>query len=263
MSISTIAQSTNKGISDSRGYLDAKANTLLKPKGAKGISGWLFDIEDTEDLTDESDITDHWTEDNSFLNDHVVQKPLMITLTGFIGENVYTRPDGIEGALQELDNRLETVEAYAGDLTPGFVQKAQSIVSEAESVVSEINQKLDRVQNVVGALSGLGSEPTEQEKAVNELRALKSSVSLVTVQTPWGYFDNMLIKTISVTQDSESKDITNITVGLKEVRFAEVKTASYDTDLFPPREEIQSDTAEDIGKAQGRDESFLFSIAGS
>lgn len=260
MSISTIAQSTNAGISNVRDYLDTKVDSILKPKAADGISGFVFDVADSDDLTDESEVTDHWTEDNSFLNDHIVQKPIKITLSGFIGELTYQRPKGIEGALQELGNRLELVDAYLGDYTPGFVQQAQGIVSQAESVVSQVNQTLDRVQNIVSALDGETAEPTAQEKAFRELFALKRAKEIVTVQTPWGYFDNMIITMISYSQDSETRSITSITVSLKEVRFAEVKTTSYETDLFPPRVNTQEEEKKDIGRIQGREESFAFSV---
>lgn len=264
MSFNTIAQSANSGISNARAYLDDKANTLLKPKSAKGISGFLFDIPDQQNLTLSSDITDHFTESNSFLNDQIVRKPIIITLTGFIGELVYEKPDGIAGAIQELDSKLETVEAYAGDLTPGAVQIAQRAVQQVQSAVSAINQTLDKIQNVVGFFDGEEPEPSKQEKAYNELFALWQSSELLTVQTPWRYYDNMAIQTISFTQNGDSEFITDISVTLKEMRIAEIKTVDYDQNQFPPREEIQAGDEEDQGIVRGQDRnvSFLFSTFG-
>jgi len=260
MSINTIAQNANTGISNSRSYLDNKANTLLKPKSTKGIAGFLFDIPDNETLTEDSDITDYFTEDNSFINDHITDKPRIITLTGFIGELVFRQPEGVAGALNLINNRLETVEAYAGDFTPGAVQTAQRAVQKAQSAVSQINQTLDKTQNIIAAFDGQEPQPTAQEKAYSQLSALKKSRDLISVQSPWGYFDNMLIKTLGFTQGGESKDISDISVTLKEFRTAEIKITNFDRDQFPPRVDIQSGEEEDQGivRGTGRESSFLF-----
>ena len=243
----------NTGISDGRGYINNKADTIVAPKSTKGISGFLFDVPDTENISLSSDITDHFTESNSFLNDHIVHKPITITLSGFIGELVYRTAGGIEGAVQEITNKLGVVEAYAGDLTPGWVQKTKEVLGQTQQAISFINTQLDRVQNVVGFFDVESIEQTKQAKAYQELKALWQTKGLVTVQTPWEYFDSMIIKSISFTQNADSKQITDISVTLKEMRFAEVKTVNFDKDQFPPAVEVQEAAAEDVGQVRGEE----------
>lgn len=264
MSFTQFAADGGQTPSTAEPYLDNKNNTLLKPKSAEGISGFIFDVPDSESLSLASDITDHFTESNSFLNDHIVRKPVIITLTGFIGELVFRAPSGIPGAVQELDNRLETVEAYAGDLTPGAVQTAQRIIGQAQSAISAINQTLGKVQNIVGLFDGESSEDTLQKKAYRQLFALWQSSEFVTVQTPWAYFDTMAIQSITLTQNAESEDITDISVTLKEMRVADIKTVDYDQEQFPPAVQVQEGSEEDQGIIRGEDknESFLFSAFG-
>lgn len=260
MSFSTIAQKSNSGITNARNFLDDKANTILRPKAADGISGFIFDVPDSESVTLTSEITDHWTEDNSFLNDHIVRKPIMITLSGLIGELVFRKPDGVAGTVQELNNRLESVEAYAGDFTPGAVQTAQRAVQQAQSAISAINQTLDKVQNVVGFFEGEGQEETFQQKAFNNLYALWKSAEFVTVQTPWRYFDDMIIQSITFAQDAETETVSDIQVTLKQIRVAQVQITSYDENIFPVREELQAGEEEDQGIIRGQEEdvSLLF-----
>jgi len=230
-------------------YLFTKDNVILAPKSSPGISGFIFDIPDTETLQLQSDITDHFTESNSFLNDHIVRKPIMITLTGFIGELVYRTPEGILGAIQTLDNRLETVEAYAGDLTPGGVQIAQRVIGQAQNAISAINQTIGKVKNLVGLFDGEDAADTLQAKAYQQLFALSKMGEIVTVQTPWSYFDSMAIKNISFTQNAESKEMTDISITLKEIRFAEIKTVNFDQNQFPPAVEVQEAPEENQGQA--------------
>ena len=260
MSINTIAQGAVFGINNAQGYLDGSNAALVRPKSAEGIGGFIFDIPDTESLQLQSDITDHFTESNSFLNDHIVRKPLILTLAGFIGELVYRAPGGIEGAVQELDNRLETVEAYAGDLTPGGVQTAQRIIGQAQNAVSAINQTLDKIENVVGLFDGEEAGLNLQQKAYNSLYSLWKEYSIVTVQTPWRFFRSMAIQNVSLTQNAESKEITDISVTLKEMRIADIKTVNFDQDQFPPAVQIQEAPEEDQGIVRGEEnnDTFLF-----
>jgi hypothetical protein len=262
MSISTIAQATNQGISNARGDIDNFANTILKPKDAEGIGGFMFDIPEAESLTLSSDITDHYTENNSYLNDHIVRKPIIITLSGYVGELLYEGPQGFELLAQELTNRLETVEAFAGDFTPGVVQKAQAVVSQVQNTISAINQQLDKVQNIVSILSKNGQEETKQQKAYNTLRTLWEKQEPFSVVTPWDYLDSMVIQSISVSQNEETEQITDISVSLKQIRQAKTKYSNYDTAQFAPREEIQSGNDQSQGKIQGESEELTSFLAG-
>jgi len=261
MSFSTIAQATNKGSSDARSYLDDKANTLLKPKENWGIEGFIFDIVDNESLSIEYDITDHFTENNSYLNDHIVKKPIIITLSGFIGELVFRSPGGVEGAIQEISNRLESVEAYLGDQTPGAVQEVQRVTQQVQSAVSAINQTLDKAQNIIGFFEGEGPEETLQQKAFKKLSALGNRTQLE-VQTPWDFFNNMVIQTLSFTQGGESNQITDISVTLKQLRVSGTEVVDFDKDQFPIREKAQSAPKEDQGVIRSQEEntSILYKL---
>lgn len=251
MSFSNLPQAINQKISKSRDYLDQKASALLAPKTAEGISGFLFDVPDRESIDLSSDITDHVTEDNSFLNDHIVRKPIIMTLTGFIGELVFEKATGVAGVAQEIQNRLSTVPAYLPSWTDGALQTVQGAISQAQTAISAINQTLDRVQNVVGFFDGEGPEDTRQQKAYQEIFTLWQSQELVTVQLPWAYFDSMVISSVSLSQGGESKDISEISVSLKEFRVAQTKMVDYNKDQFPPREEVQSGEEEDQGVIHG------------
>jgi len=263
MSFASIAQSANSGISDARSYLDNKANTLLRPKAVKGIAGFLFDVSDSDTINLDWDITDHFTESNSFLNDHKVKKPIIITLSGFIGELVFRSPQGVEGAIQEISNRLEVVDAYLGDATPGAVQEVQRVVQQAQSAVSAINQTLDKAQNIIGFFEGEGPEESAQQKAFRELSALGDEV-ILSVQTPWEFYDDMTIQAVSVTQAGNTNEITDISVTLKQIRVSETKTTDFDQDQFPIREQVQSGPEEDQGNIRGQEEnsSLLFRAFG-
>lgn len=260
MSFQDLAKATNKNLSNARDYLDEKVDSILSPKSTEGISGWVFDVPATESLKLSADITDHYTENNSFINDHRVIKPREVSLTGFIGELVFRPPRGIQGAFQQLQNLLTVVEAYGPDFTPQITQINRGIITTTESGISKINQALDRFQNVVAFFEGIGQEDTKQQKAYQELKALFFSNQLLTVSTPWDFFDNMVMKDITFVQNDDSESYSDISINLKEMRFTDVRTVNYDDNLFPVREEMQSSETLDNGTIKGEDKTFFFEL---
>lgn len=257
MSFTTIAQNLNQGLLNVEDQINGINSAILTPKTAQGINGFLFDIPREESIELRTDVTDHVTENNSFINDHVVNQPITVTLTGYQGELLFERPAGIAGGVQQLQNRLETVEAYLGELTPGFVQASQQILNQTQRAVSIVNQTVQRVQNVIGLVAGPeGQEETRQQRAYNELNGLRLARTPVTLQTPWAYFDSMIITSLSFSQRENSPDISEISVSLKEFRVAEVQTVSFDEDLLPPRQEVQSTPQEDQGNIRGTEENI-------
>jgi len=59
---------------------------VVKTASSFGISGFVFDIREDENITLKADITDHFVEDNSTIQDHISLKPIKISLRGFVGD---------------------------------------------------------------------------------------------------------------------------------------------------------------------------------
>ena len=265
MAFGNIIQSTRNKLSGARTFLNGSQSAFLSPVSAKGISGWEFDIPGSESVTLSSDITDHFTENNSFINDHIVHKPIRITLSGFIGEKVFRRPGGIVGDINELNNRLDTVEAYLGQYTPGFIQAAGQVFDQAEKTAAQINNVIDKTENVVSLLSSpFSQERTAIQKAYIELYSLWVQKQLVTVQTPFNYFTDMIIETITFSQDEDTLEMIDISITIKEFRVAKLQTFQADESLFAPRVDVQKSEESDQGIVKGNDtnDSALFSIIG-
>ena len=122
MSIQTIAVSGNTGATNTRELIDNAASSLLSPKAAEGIKGWVFDIPIRESLDLSADITDHFVESGSFISDHIVIKPVRIALTGLIGELVF-EGGGVAGVVSELNGVINI-----GDNSINFGKNYPSLI---------------------------------------------------------------------------------------------------------------------------------------
>lgn len=228
MSSGNLLEQSAQVVSDFKTLLNGAAVTVLQPKGAQGLAGWVFDIPTGETVDLESDITDHYTEDNSFVNDHIVNKPIRIMMSGLIGELVYRVPSGWLGSLRQISGRLAQLSALGGNYTPGFVQTAQGILGKAQAAANLINQYLNQAQNAARAIASLfGPQMTAQQKAFNQLSALWKAKTIFTVTTPWAYHPSMAIASMGFRQDQDSNDYSTITITLKEWRSASTKLTTY------------------------------------
>ena len=254
MSFSAIKQTAPQGVdlsSDAKEYLDEKSQAILMVSGGKGISGWVFDIPTGESLMSKVSISKHYMENNSVINDQAINEPDEITLSGLVGELVFRKPQGIEGALQNATSRLGAVNAYLGPFTQGATQKAALIASQAAYVANQAKAIAKRAGNIVDFFKGEEATLTLQQKAYFELMALQKTHQLVWVLTPWNIHYNMLISQVTARQDESSNDYTDFSVTLQEMRFTGVETTTFDEGNYKSAIDAQTAETEDAGKVAG------------
>jgi hypothetical protein len=256
MSFTTIAQTNSNGQTDVTSYVDNKYKVIVSKAGKKGISGWLFDVPKEQTLTHDAEMSMHYTEQGSFLNDTRVKKPDQIVLTGFIGELVFRKPQpgSIEYALQQATNKLGAVNAYLVPFTQGITQKIALITARASYVANQANAIIKRASNLVNYFSGNEAVLNAQQKAYLEIYSLWSTGQVVEVQTPWRFFPSMQILNIVARQDETTNDYTDFSITLQEYRTAGVMITAFNSDIFPASEEIQKQPATEQGKLQGKTE---------
>jgi hypothetical protein len=234
MSLLQLPQQGITALQSGRTYIDDIANKyLVKPDDMLGVGGFLFDYESETTVTHQADITDHYTENNTAIQDHIAIKPLKITLRGFVAELKKSKPAGLTGALQLLTTGLSTVPAYLGDYSPGVLQEMQEAAQNVQNTINTVDEVLGKAQNLVNML-GLGDKSgwTKQQDAYYELTSMMNTKQVMTVDTPFKFFDSMVIESLSFTQDETTKYIADITITLKQIRLASIKFSKLDKDKY-------------------------------
>ena len=192
-------------------------SALFKPKNPPpGIDGILFDIPLTDAVTYAAQITDHFTEENSAIQDHVSIEPVKITLTGKMSELVYTKYEAL-AFLSAVVDRLTPL----GVLSPGQAAKAQQAIAAANQAMSVV----DTVKKTYGTLSSVFSgQPAQnnQQHYFSQFEQLFLGRSIITVETPWKTFPNMIIENFNANQDEDNTYETTFTLSFKQMRFVGV-----------------------------------------
>ena len=202
---------------------------------AKDVGGFEFDYIGEERVEAGTEISEHYSEDNSFMQDHIAVKPSVIIMRGFVAEQAYNKTT-IVPELLALATALTPVTPYIGKYSPGAAAAMGQAVTQTVSIL----QSLAQIQNLYGSVSkvlgGLaGTQVTKVRAAYNTLDALRISGAPFAVVTPWATFGDpgtsgdpnvqlphglMMIESMVLVAPEDTRGWADIVVRLKEIRVA-------------------------------------------
>jgi len=198
----------------------------------------MFHYEGENTVQIDSDITDHYVEDNTAIADNIALKPEIITVNGFIGELNNVTPDELV-AIKIATEKLLVISAY----TPELSATGQLLYNQAEqayrlaqtiknNAVSSWNSVANRTpRSTAGQVNQIGSSgiitnngaQTLQQKMYQQFYGYWRNRALFKVQTPWAIFNNCAILGVQAIQDDTTRMITSFTVRFKLIRVAKTQ----------------------------------------
>lgn len=212
---------------------------ITNPNTVSTLPSILFHYEGEQTILLESDITDHFIEDNTAIQDQVSLKPEIITTHGFIGELNDVAPAALQLA-QTIANKLVTIGSY----TPSLSTTALLAYNQAFQAYQIAANALNAAVSAWGSLTGTQGESvvtnngvrsqanqTKQQVAFQQFYGYWRNRTFFTVQTPWAVFQNMMIRSLRAIQDAETNTITDFEVSFKRIRLATTATISQDQAL--------------------------------
>lgn len=222
-----------------------QATTVSLPYKAPSFLGntnpksFLFHYEGEQTVTLESDITDHYVEDNSAIQDNITVKPELITTHGFIGELNNVVPL-VPAVAQQAFDKLVALSAYTPALSVSALLAYNLAVQAAQAVIDTANNAVSAWNTVGGAIGAptLGGQTTAiantefaavqnlQQQAFQMFYGYWRNRTLFTVQTPWAIFPNVAIKSLRAIQNADTAVITDFEVSFKVIRFASTITTN-------------------------------------
>lgn len=195
------------------------------PDGSTTSDSFLFNYEGENTVTLDSDITDHWAEDNKALQDQIALKPEMIQTNGYIGELNDIVPKVLQ-PLKTAADKLTVLSPFVPQVSAtaliAFNTAKQAYDTAASVAGSAVSAWNTIAGNDVTDINGVKFQAqTKQQLAFQKFYGYWNQRQLFTVQTPWAIFNNMAIKTLRAVQDEDTRVITTFEVTFKRMRFAE------------------------------------------
>ncbi|PHS61064.1 MAG: hypothetical protein COB09_19135 [Thalassobium sp.] len=218
---------------------DSVLNYVVRPLNAFGLGGFVFDIEGETTVNLSTEITDHFLEDNSSVQDHIAIRPKKITLKGFVGELTFDGGEEDDGIVQTVTRKLTILSAFLPTLSAAAEQlvvrdREVNSTESGENTVNNIADYWAFIKNITPPIS-------KQEQAYRYFKALMEQKILVSVQTPFEFMTRMAIETVTARQGADSRFISDFSITLKEIRTVSLLTASQVTSRYTVQENIPSE----------------------
>ena len=214
----------------------------------------------------EADITDHYTEDNSTVQDHMAIKPIRYTVRGIIGEKVFTPLEPFEYQVPFKNiSKLATATGLLSALSPTLSSYMQTAVAAYNYVEDSYKRYAGTISNIKDFFSKNKTGRTinatstkdvikdsKQERALNDILIFQQKRTLVDIDSPYGYFSNFLIESAYIEQ-TDTIWKSELVVNLKEYRSVETLLTDIDSKAYEDRYQQQMEAEQNLGNVQGKD----------
>lgn len=239
-------------------FNDALAKcSIVVPQGVRQIASFAFDYRENDEVELDSEISDHWLEDNSAAQDHIAVRPALVTLSGYVSELTLSAEilNFILGTLNTATNGLSALPLFLAAQTPGGAQAIEQAVTQAQTVIQQVEQSVARGAQLANILSGLVGGPirNKQQLAYLQLQAYQQARIIFTVLTPFQVFQNMAIESLRAVQPPETQYWSKFTVRMKQLNIIGANsTPNYDANLASPVASAQGQAPSLDGATAGR-----------
>lgn len=204
---------------------------LVRPDNPPpGIAGFIFSVVDDDTVELESDITTHYTEANNPVQDHIALHPETVMVTGDVAELILAVPT--TNQVNQQANPLPPIPA----MVPVLSEEAEANeLAELESINKTSQQSAEgqSLFDYYDRRTGAGVSKSKQAVAFGYLYQLWKGRQLFSVETPWGFFTNMAIKSVSAHQGPTTRFVSDFTVTFEKIRT--VKTVTINAGLLAGR----------------------------
>jgi hypothetical protein len=179
-------------------------------------TSFFFHYNAEKTVTLESDITDHYAEDNTARQDQIALKPELLGMAGYIAElSDFLQPGSAQAILQQATDKLVSLAPF----TPQISLAALIAYNTAAQLYTTAANAVAAVQSTLGAF-GVGSPAqNKQQTAYLFFRKAYLFRTLFTVQTPWEIYKDVAIKMVKATEEESTTGWTGFQVQFKQMTF--------------------------------------------
>lgn len=195
-----------------------------------------FGICTQNNLSLKSDITNHYTEENYWINDHWAINPPQYTLSGLIGELIYTVPEGWAQKIESLYGPtglglLSVLSPTLGSYTSGILNVTRKVQSVVNKYINIAKQSANKIKDFALKKAGITVvKKTNQRRVLDELENLMNNRILVNVVTPYGTYNRLAIVAINIRQNENTRFISDVEITFQKWRSVDESYADVNSE---------------------------------
>lgn len=230
------------------------------------VGEYRFHITNRESITFESEITDNYIDTNCPIQDHIVKKPITITLVGVIGRYYHDITEDISNGTLYYRNFTIIPELVPKIPANTLLRKTRQLTSRISGGSGIVNRIVNGFMSyaygwVRDKLTEMGNEYAQiyqksvkvEDKQTEAFLYFENLWNLslpVTVKTSWKTYDNMYITSLKPMRDGNA-DITEFTITLKQLSKISSIVANTKQKIVGGNREMQSQSVSNNGRTNG------------
>jgi hypothetical protein len=231
-------------------FLSDKARKLydkLKP-GEISIGGFVAGVRIRDNIHFGSSIPEATLEDGSIVQDHIINNPVDITVTGLLGD-IDLKPSPAIDFFIRGNQKAGVITKYLPERTQAQVSKVNSLALSARDIYLKADQMIKDGMEIFQLFKPSESKPLYQQ-FFDAILQVRNTKQLIRVETTYGVFENMAVEDVMITQEHARSKGFDYSIRFKEIRFAET--------IYSPVDSLASNPSSAInGQAQAQVEKGL------
>lgn len=203
-------------------YIDGYIESITgKAKSKVGIGGFTTFATVADSTKYKAKAPIYPLEDGSIANDHIINEPISISITGEVSD-VMLEPSALTELQKRLTAEIGNVTQYLPFKTESQLQKINEIANDAQDKIKKIDKAIADGKQAMSFFGNKSSQnDTNRENFINFIEAVYYGKILISVSVPYRVHDNMAIVDLTIERNNQD-EVTRFSMTLQKVRIAEI-----------------------------------------
>lgn len=223
-----------------------------EPKSEEiGIGGFSLLCRVRETTTYSAETPDSTVEDGSFVNDHIILRPLTLEIEGNVSDVHIRRSPITEQALRTRAEIGNVANLYEPAFTSSQLQQVDALAVSVRDRLLRVGALIDGGRQAAEFFGNFDTDAKGiQERFIDHIEALHFGRQVIAIDMPYRRYETMVITEISTSRNNESDSI-DFTMSARQIRLADTRFV----DVEQPAEGVdgQLDSESDKGAQEGED----------
>jgi len=230
-------------------FLNAKVGDV--PTVEVGIGGFTAFVRIKDSTRFESEIPSTPLEDGSLVHDHIILKPLTISIEGDVSD-VHLRASPL---IKQFQTKSAEIGNFTSMFAPAITQSQLSKVAELTTTALDAVNALDNIIAKGEQLFDMfgnrdSANKSNQNKFVDAMEAAHLGRQLIDIDMPFRKRTNMCVTSFTLSTDNQA-DSTTFTLEAEKMSFAELVYANVAAKNPSAGTGGQTDSEKDKGAQEG------------
>lgn len=201
-------------------YLNRKLQS--PPSQEVGIGGFVSIARVSEQYTLTAEAPEAPVEDGSFANDHIILKPLTLSIEGSVAD-VFLRGSVIVDSFRRVQAEIGNVTSqYAPARTQAQLSRVSALVNDAADIIRATDAALAAGEQVLDFFGNQDAQTKSiREQFIDAMESLHFGRQLIAIDMPFRRHSNMVIVSIQFNTDNQTAE-TTFTLEAQQMQFADL-----------------------------------------